>query len=169
MADAAVPLPGALGGQTAGGRRRRFDLKRQPGFGAAALLCLLLLYAPIAVLVGFSFNTSRSVTRWAEFSLDWYATLLRNDAIHDAAINSLTVGAVATILSTILATAAALATTRTRPWRGQTVSYLVIINGGRTPGGVPSTLVDCTTPELQILREGRFHFEALFSALNDES
>ncbi|HMB24982.1 MAG TPA: L-threonylcarbamoyladenylate synthase, partial [Anaerolineales bacterium] len=30
----------------------------------------------------------------------------------------------------------------------------LIIDGGRTPGGVPSTLVDCTVPELKILREG---------------
>jgi L-threonylcarbamoyladenylate synthase len=30
----------------------------------------------------------------------------------------------------------------------------LIIDGGRTPGGVPSTLVDCTGEEIQILREG---------------
>jgi L-threonylcarbamoyladenylate synthase len=30
----------------------------------------------------------------------------------------------------------------------------LILDGGRTPGGVPSTVVDCTTPEPQILREG---------------
>ena len=41
----------------------------------------------------------------------------------------------------------------------------LIINGGRTPGGVPSTLVDCTTPELKILREGPIGMEELHSAL----
>jgi L-threonylcarbamoyladenylate synthase len=41
----------------------------------------------------------------------------------------------------------------------------LIIDGGRTPGGVPSTLVDCTTPELQILREGPIPLEELLSAL----
>jgi L-threonylcarbamoyladenylate synthase len=30
----------------------------------------------------------------------------------------------------------------------------LIIDGGRTPGGVPSTVVDCTTPEPEILRKG---------------
>jgi L-threonylcarbamoyladenylate synthase len=41
----------------------------------------------------------------------------------------------------------------------------LIIDGGRTPGGVPSTLVDCTTPELRILREGPIGVEELLSAL----
>jgi L-threonylcarbamoyladenylate synthase len=41
----------------------------------------------------------------------------------------------------------------------------LIIDAGRTPGGVPSTLVDCTTPELTILREGPIRIEELYSAL----
>ena len=55
------------------GRRlpRVLDLKYQPGFGSTALCCLVFLYAPIAVLVVFSFNANRSVTRWTEFWLDW--------------------------------------------------------------------------------------------------
>jgi L-threonylcarbamoyladenylate synthase len=43
----------------------------------------------------------------------------------------------------------------------------LIIDGGRTPGGVPSTLVDCTLPELKILREGPISLEELHSALNN--
>ena len=42
----------------------------------------------------------------------------------------------------------------------------LIIDGGRTPGGVPSTLVDCMTPELKILREGPIRMEELHSALD---
>jgi L-threonylcarbamoyladenylate synthase len=41
----------------------------------------------------------------------------------------------------------------------------LIIDGGRTPGGVPSTLVDCTTPGLTILREGPIGLAELQSAL----
>jgi len=41
----------------------------------------------------------------------------------------------------------------------------LILDGGRTPGGVPSTLVDCTTPELTILREGPIGLAELQSAL----
>lgn len=42
----------------------------------------------------------------------------------------------------------------------------LIIDGGRTPGGIPSTIVDCTTPELTILREGPIALRDLVSALN---
>ena len=43
----------------------------------------------------------------------------------------------------------------------------LILDGGKTPGGVPSTLVDCTTSELKILREGPVSLEELRSALNN--
>ena len=43
----------------------------------------------------------------------------------------------------------------------------LILDGGRTPGGVPSTLVDTTTPELRIVREGPITLESLLSALKD--
>jgi L-threonylcarbamoyladenylate synthase len=41
----------------------------------------------------------------------------------------------------------------------------LIIDGGKTPGGVPSTLVDCTTAELKILREGPLSLNEIRSAL----
>lgn len=43
----------------------------------------------------------------------------------------------------------------------------LIIDGGRTPGGVPSTLVDCTTPELKLLRQGPISLEELHSVLSN--
>jgi L-threonylcarbamoyladenylate synthase len=42
----------------------------------------------------------------------------------------------------------------------------LIIDGGRTPGGVPSTLVDCTAPELQVLRKGPIGLDELLAALS---
>ena len=41
----------------------------------------------------------------------------------------------------------------------------LIIDGGKTPGGVPSTLVDCTASELKVLREGPISLKDLLSAL----
>lgn len=41
----------------------------------------------------------------------------------------------------------------------------LIIDGGRTPGGVPSTVVDCTGEQLRIIREGPITEEELLSAL----
>ena len=43
----------------------------------------------------------------------------------------------------------------------------LIIDGGKTPGGVPSTLVDCTAPDLKILREGPISGEELRSAFGN--
>jgi spermidine/putrescine transport system permease protein len=105
---------------------RSWDLKRQPGFGTVALLCLAMLYAPIAILVVFSFNDSPSVTRWSEFSLKWFPIVAANADIQRAAANSLKIALVSTVASTLIATAAALATTRTRAWRGQNAAYMVI-------------------------------------------
>jgi len=41
----------------------------------------------------------------------------------------------------------------------------LIIDGGETPGGIPSTLVDCTTSQPTILREGPISLEQILSAL----
>lgn len=41
----------------------------------------------------------------------------------------------------------------------------LILDGGTTPGGVPSTVVNCVGPELQILREGPLSREDIFAAL----
>ena len=43
----------------------------------------------------------------------------------------------------------------------------LIIDGGKTPGGVPSTLVDCTMSELKVLRQGPISLEELISALDN--
>jgi L-threonylcarbamoyladenylate synthase len=43
----------------------------------------------------------------------------------------------------------------------------LIIDGDKTPGGVPSTLVDCTSAELKVLREGPIPLAELLTALND--
>ena len=43
----------------------------------------------------------------------------------------------------------------------------LILDGGRTPGGVPSTLVDCTSAELKVLREGPLALEQLRAALSE--
>ena len=61
-------------------------------------------YAPILVLVIFSFNSGRYVSQWEGFSLQWYVTLFANDAIALALRNSLIVATISTVVSTVLAT-----------------------------------------------------------------
>jgi L-threonylcarbamoyladenylate synthase len=43
----------------------------------------------------------------------------------------------------------------------------LILDGGKTPGGVPSTVVDCTTPEAKVLRQGPITSDQIFTALKD--
>ncbi len=71
-------------------------------------LCFLFLYAPILVLVVFSFNASKSKAVWAGFTLDWYRQLLDNSMILNALWVTLAVSALAAIISTIVGTAAAI-------------------------------------------------------------
>ena len=81
----------------------------------------LFLYAPIAVLIFFSFNSTRSTQVWTGFSTRWYGELLRDQSVLDALRTSLTVGVLATAIATVIGTLTALALARHR-FRGQTVA-----------------------------------------------
>lgn len=104
----------------------RRDLRRYPGFRAVAWACLVLLYAPMLVIAVYSFNAIRSITVWGGFSLAWYAKAFGNAAIQHATLNSLTVAVTAATVSTIIATAAALAMVRGRPLRAQNAAFGLI-------------------------------------------
>ena len=84
-------------------------------------LIYLFLYAPILVLVFFSFNSSRSTQVWTGFSTEWYGELLRDQTILDAFRTSIIVGVTATAIATVIGTLTALALTRYR-FRGKTVA-----------------------------------------------
>ena len=62
---------------------------------AALLFGFAFLYAPIALLVLYSFNASRLVTVWGGFSTRWYASLLENEQLIASAWISLRVALVA--------------------------------------------------------------------------
>lgn len=105
---------------------RGFQITRLPGFATIALAAFALLYLPIITLVIFSFNDSNSVAVWGGFSLHWYADAWANDDVKAATLRSLIIGVSAAFLSTILATLAALGTTRRKAFKGQTFIYVVI-------------------------------------------
>ena len=107
-------------------RRRPFSVRRIPGFTSVALLTFALLYAPIGILVVYSFNAGESLAIWEGFSLKWYEQAWNNEAVQEATLRSLGVASVAATVATIAATMAALATTRTRPFRGMTTIYTLI-------------------------------------------
>jgi spermidine/putrescine transport system permease protein len=82
--------------------------------GLWSLLVYLFLYAPLFVLVAFSFNRERLTAQWRGFTLDWYVRLLDNTQVLTALRNSLVVAGVATLLAVAIGTAAALAFHRHR-------------------------------------------------------
>jgi len=88
---------------------------------SSVALGLAFLYLPIAILVIYSFNASRLVTVWGGWSTRWYAELLADNAMLEAAGVSLRVAALSASLATVLGTLAAIALTRAGRFRGRTL------------------------------------------------
>ena len=86
---------------------------------AALLFGFAFLYAPIALLVLYSFNASRLVTVWGGFSTRWYVSLLENDQLIASAWISLRVALVSALIATIVGTCAAIALARFGRFRGR--------------------------------------------------
>jgi spermidine/putrescine transport system permease protein len=107
-------------------RRRSFSVTDLPGFSTIAVVVFVMLYAPIITLVAYSFNLSPSVAHWEGLSLHWYAVAWENSQVKDAAMVSLIVAAASAVISTTVATLAALGTTRRPDFRGKTLIYVLI-------------------------------------------
>lgn len=104
----------------------RFSVKTLPGATFMAMTCFVILYAPIVTLVTYSFNAGESIALWQGFSWRWYEAAWANKAVQEAAVRSFIVAAFASAISTVLATMAALGTTRTGPFPGRTAIYVLI-------------------------------------------
>jgi putrescine transport system permease protein len=98
---------------------------------ASVVLGLAFLYAPIVILVAYSFNASRLVTVWGGFSTRWYKALFADAQMLDAIWVTLRVGALSATLATAVGTFAAVALVRAGRFRGRTV----------LAGGIYATLV----------------------------
>ncbi|MBN9672124.1 ABC transporter permease [Roseibium aggregatum] len=103
-----------------------FSIRRIPGFTMIAVTCFVLLYAPILTIVVYSFNAGDSVALWKGFSLKWYVVAAQNQQVQEATLRSLVIALAASLISTTLATMAALGTTRTRGFPGRTAIYVMI-------------------------------------------
>ncbi len=71
-------------------------------------IIILFLYAPIAVLIVLSFNSSRSRVVWEGFTFKWYASLIRNSQIMSALGTTLMLAFLSALISLVIGTAAAL-------------------------------------------------------------
>jgi len=97
---------------------------------ANAWLVYVFFYAPIGLLIVFSFNDNANVSIWTTPSLRWYREMLQDDRILGALRNSLVVAFASTIVATILGTMLALALERYK-FRGRGlldgIAYMPII------------------------------------------
>ena len=98
--------------------------------GLNAWVVYVFFYAPILLLIVFSFNDNDNVGIWTEPSLRWYGEMFQDDRVMGALRNSLVVAFFSTVVSTVLGTMLAIALERYR-FRGRGtldgVAYLPII------------------------------------------
>lgn len=88
------------------------------------LLAMIFLYLPIGTLIVYSFNESKMVTVWTEFSLKWYYSLFNNDAIIDAVGISILIAVMTSCTSVVIGTLAAFVLVRVRSFRGESAFVL---------------------------------------------
>ena len=83
--------------------------KRSAGLITAAIAGYAFLYIPLVIVVVYSFNDSRLNAEWVGFTFGWYDKLFHDEGMLLAAGNSLLIGLVASLVSTVLGTMAGVA------------------------------------------------------------
>ena len=92
------------------------------GFSKLILvLGLIFIYAPMLILVIYSFNASRLVTVWGGWSVQWYVGLLDNDQLMGAVMRSLEIACYTAVAAVALGTMAAFVLTRISRFKGRTM------------------------------------------------
>ncbi|QWA12690.1 putrescine ABC transporter permease PotI [Sodalis ligni] len=91
---------------------------RSPWRIVILVLVFTFLYAPMLMLVIYSFNSSKLVTVWAGWSTQWYGVLMHDDAMINAVTLSLTLAAATATMAMILGTLAAVVIVRFGRFRG---------------------------------------------------
>jgi spermidine/putrescine transport system permease protein len=110
-------------GERAEVKPRRKDERPSARLGRFSLVAITLaafvfLYAPIIVLIIFSFNSARTGATWQGFTLQWYERMFNNPRILDAAWRSIVVAVLSTAGAVVIGTLLALAMERYK-FRGQ--------------------------------------------------
>ena len=102
-----------------------------------SVLVFTFMYAPIAVLIVFSFNTLKSRGKWGGFTLDWYRSLFENSSIMSALSNTLTIALLSSAIAIVVGTMAAIGIFfMSRRWRRihMNVAYLPVLNADIVTG-----------------------------------
>jgi spermidine/putrescine transport system permease protein len=112
----ALPRPGEVQANATGRASRAgpLDYHRKLWLRLWMAATFAFLYAPIVILVIFSFNDSKRNIVWRGFTLDYYEKAFGNDTLIEAFTNSLVIALVSTVISTVLGALIALALWRFR-------------------------------------------------------
>ena len=100
--------------------------RTQNRFGDRLLMALvfLFLYAPIIILIVFSFNAGTSSSVWKGFSLKWYRELFRDRDLGEALINSLILAVLSCAFAVLIGTSGALGMSRRKRKLDDAVAYV---------------------------------------------
>jgi ABC-type spermidine/putrescine transport system permease subunit II len=117
----------ALGGApTLGATTGAYTKRRAPLLTGYAVVMLVFLYAPMALLALFAFNDAPTVgLPFKGFTTEWFSSLMNNGVLQDALVTSVRVALTATAISLVLGTAAAVYTSRaTGTWRKVSITTI---------------------------------------------
>ena len=123
-------------------------------------LVFLFLYAPIFVLIVFSFNTTKSKTVFEGFTFDWYVKLFNNGLILSSLRNTIIIAITASVISTILGTAASIGFSKMKK-----VPRSVAMNVNNIPIINPEIVTGVSLMLLFVFFSARMNFEFGFLTL----
>ena len=108
-------------------------MRRSSWLWAISALVYAFLYVPLVIVVVYSFNDSRLNAEWVGFTLNWYRVLFNDEHMIGAAVNSLTIAVISSLVATALGTMAGIAIHRYKP---KLLPFMVI-----TPVAMPEILL----------------------------
>lgn len=123
-------------------------------------LVLLFLYAPIFVLIVFSFNTTKNHSAMSGFTLGWYVKLFQNELILRSLLNTFIVATVASIFATVLGTAAAIGIQKMKK-----LPKTLVMQGTNIPVINPDIITGVSLMLLFVFFSARMNFEFGFVTL----
>ena len=124
-------------------------------------LILLIMYAPVAVLMVFSFNDSK-LPIWKGFTMDWYTKVFSDTGIKQAILYTILVAAISSLIATVIGTLAAMGIHRMSGWQKRLainityipmlspdivigISLMMLFNVLHIPFGLPSLIISHIT------------------------
>ncbi len=123
-------------------------------------LVLIFLYAPIFVLILFSFNVTKSQSVFSGFTFDWYVKLFHNELILTSLRNTIIVAVFASLCATVLGTAAAIGIQSMRK-----IPKTLVLQGTNIPIINPEIVTGVSLMLLFVFFAARMSFEFGFVTL----